>query len=67
MHLNLMRSCETPSDPTRSEMPPWPLSRASVRLVAFDLHSQPDQPASSAPCVSLAGFRVAERVRGICL
>ena len=27
MHLNLVRSCETPSDPTRCQLPPWVPSR----------------------------------------
>ena len=27
VHLNLVRSCETPSDPTRCQLPPWVPSR----------------------------------------
>ena len=32
MHLNLVRSCETPSDPTRCALPPWVPTRGCGHL-----------------------------------
>ena len=70
MHLNLVRSYETPSDPTRCPLSPrgyphwcgWPF--VLVRLVRLAaLHLQPVRPA--ARCCWFAWLRAA--LRGICL
>ena len=37
VHLNLVRSCETPSDPTRCPVPPWVPARLRVAFVLVRL------------------------------
>lgn len=67
MHSILMRSCETPSDPTRSELPPWPLSRASVRWLHSICTSSPILQRLARAVRVWLSVCGSVRVRGICL
>ncbi len=76
VHLNLVRSCETPSDPTRCPLPPWHPSRPDRGLScpvrpSFALATRAE-PVRLVPSVrSACGFRglawMRAALRGICL
>lgn len=60
MHLNLVRSCETPSDPTRCELPPCcpPRGCVQARAAARVLCLAPRKPSLFLACSRiLRGFR----------
>ena len=59
MHLNLVRSCETPSDPTRCPLPPWVPSRLWVLCSACAARPRPSLHSQPCGLCSLCGLRCA--------
>ena len=63
VHLNLVRSCETPSDPTRCPLPPWVPSR--LRAPASTRANRARQRARLVLC--LASPRTSQALAGFSL